>query len=224
MKELNNDQLSFLTIEIDELKELVNAIKEIQVPSASLYKLAHDKAERIYRTFKNDEEPRPITLPTAGKKPFAFAKVEQPVEHLQEDLMAINEAMGENLNAPIDEEEDPRVFTQSIIIQTPTAPSDLSSDSIIINEKIANIATSLSDALEKRSASDLRKALTLNDRFRFQRELFSGSAERMDRTLAEINMLQTMNEAINYVKHNIHPDLEDEVLADFLKLLEKRFN
>ena len=47
--------------------------------------------------------------------------------------------------------------------------------------------TSLNDRMEKAKLTDLRKAFTLNDRFRFCRELFGGEEQQMNRVVSELN-------------------------------------
>lgn len=83
---------------------------------------------------------------------------------------------------------------------------------------------SLNDILEKRNLSDFRKAFSLNDRFRFRRELFGGSEERMNSAINDLNMVASLEESLSYLKNKLNWNMEDAPVADFIKLLEKRFS
>lgn len=81
----------------------------------------------------------------------------------------------------------------------------------------------LSDLLEKKNLSDFRKAFSLNDRFRFRRELFGGDEERMNKAISELNNIHTYEDSVTYLNNELKWNIEDEAVADFIKLLEKRF-
>lgn len=83
---------------------------------------------------------------------------------------------------------------------------------------------SLNDILEKQHLSDFRKAFSLNDRFRFRRELFGGDEERMNRAINDLNDLHSYEESVSYLHNELKWNIEDVAVADFLKLLEKRFS
>lgn len=81
----------------------------------------------------------------------------------------------------------------------------------------------LNDLLEKKNLSDFRKAFSLNDRFRFRRELFGGDESRMNKAINDLNDLHTYEDSVTYLNHELKWNIEDEAVADFIKLLEKRF-
>jgi hypothetical protein len=56
------------------------------------------------------------------------------------------------------------------------------------------------------AVEDIRQAISLGDRFLFQRELFAGNGELMQKTLDEINTLSSLSEAMDYVR-DMHRDL-----------------
>ena len=82
---------------------------------------------------------------------------------------------------------------------------------------------SLNDLLEKRHLSDLRKAFNLNDRFRFLRELFEGDTDKMNKAITDLNGISSYEESISYLTNVLKWDLEEIPVADFIKVLEKRF-
>ncbi|PRY96951.1 hypothetical protein [Marinilabilia salmonicolor] len=71
--------------------------------------------------------------------------------------------------------------------------------------------------------SDLKKAMGINDRFFFQRELFGGSADVMNQTLEQLNDMHGINEAQNFLLANFNWDPENEAVLSFMELVERRY-
>lgn len=75
-----------------------------------------------------------------------------------------------------------------------------------------------------RPAADLRHALSLNDSFRFTRELFGGDGARMNRVLARLGEAGSFAEALSMFGQEVHVAEDNEAAADFVELLRKYFN
>lgn len=106
--------------------------------------------------------------------------------------------------------------------ETPMARTrPLVSPQLTIGEKPA---ISLNEVLEKKNLSDFRKAFSLNDRFRFRRELFGGDEEKMNRAIRDLNELHTFEDSITYLHNELQWNVDDAAVADFIQLLEKRFS
>lgn len=82
---------------------------------------------------------------------------------------------------------------------------------------------SLNDLLEKKNLSDFRKAFSLNDRFRFRRDLFHGNEEQMNQVISDLNQIDSLDKALRFIDKNLSWDMNNETVADFIKLLEKRY-
>lgn len=83
-------------------------------------------------------------------------------------------------------------------------------------------AASLNDILEQRQVGDLRKAFSLNDRFRYRKELFGGDEVRMNEAIGKLNSLHSHGEMLEYVNQVLGDKKDNPAFADFVKLLEKR--
>lgn len=81
----------------------------------------------------------------------------------------------------------------------------------------------LHDVLGKQNLADFRKAFSLNDRFRFRRELFHGDETLMNQVIMDLNQTVSLQEAMDYIKKHLSWDFKEEAVADFMKLLEKRY-
>lgn len=74
-----------------------------------------------------------------------------------------------------------------------------------------------------KTAADLRHAISLNDSFRFMRELFGGDAAKMNAVVAQLSEASSLDKAIDIFTSEVHPDEENEAAADFMELLRKYF-
>ena len=81
----------------------------------------------------------------------------------------------------------------------------------------------LSDIIGKQLSADLRKLISLNDRFRFQRDLFAGNAGLMDETLGQLNELASLNDSLIFLNDRFVWNWEETPASDFRVILEKRF-
>ncbi|MDR1624641.1 MAG: hypothetical protein LBS04_06690 [Tannerellaceae bacterium] len=82
---------------------------------------------------------------------------------------------------------------------------------------------SLHEAPGKRNLPDLKKAFSLNDCFYFRRELFNGDAAKMNKVISDLNALRTYEESATYLNEKLNWNMEDTIVGEFMKLLEKRF-
>ena len=73
------------------------------------------------------------------------------------------------------------------------------------------------------AVEDIRQAISLGDRFLFQRELFAGNGELMQKTLDEINTLSSLGEAMDYVHDNFDWDKDSTAVQLFENVLKRRF-
>ena len=71
--------------------------------------------------------------------------------------------------------------------------------------------------------TDIRQAISLGDRFLYQRELFGQNAELMQKTLTDLNALHSFDEAISYVMTHFQWDAESSTYQQFLVTLHRRF-
>lgn len=71
---------------------------------------------------------------------------------------------------------------------------------------------------------DIRKNLTINDKFLFKRELFNGSNEEFNDTLDLISTMHSLAEAEEYLYEDMALDPDNETVKDFIALVTNYFN
>lgn len=152
-----------------------------------------------------DEEESPLQVPTeeeSNEEPM------EPMETLEivEETPTIEEPIAEPTPATEEPAAEPELVIEEPVVEKP-AP------------RVAPIQTSLFG----NTVEDIRKAISLGDRFLFQRELFAGNGELMQQTLDEINNLDSLDEAIDFVYSQFDWDKESTAVQLFENVLKRRF-
>lgn len=82
---------------------------------------------------------------------------------------------------------------------------------------------SLNDRLAREKAADLSGAFSLNDRFRFRRELFRGSQQEMDEAIEALSQMSTAEEAREYIYDDLCLDPADDNVKAFMEIITNHF-
>ncbi|MBQ3364128.1 MAG: hypothetical protein IJG42_09290 [Muribaculaceae bacterium] len=77
--------------------------------------------------------------------------------------------------------------------------------------------------LQRHLSKDIRKAFSLNDRFRFQRELFAGSASAMNTAIEHIEVMTSYGNAELYFFSQLHWDRDNQDVQDFMEIVRNHF-
>ncbi len=89
-----------------------------------------------------------------------------------------------------------------------------------ISETVSDITKSESQATSpQNNGNGLRRCFTLNDKFRFIRELFGGNEREFSDTLAIISGMPDYTEAEAYLCNDLTWDREDPCVAEFLSII-----
>lgn len=91
------------------------------------------------------------------------------------------------------------------------------------NELLSKTDNTLSATLANKKIDDLKQAISIGDRFRFQRELFRGNGEEMNKSLNYINQLATLDEALSFLTSKYGWSDDNEAVEDFLQIVRRRF-
>ncbi|GHT72918.1 hypothetical protein AGMMS50262_03030 [Bacteroidia bacterium] len=93
----------------------------------------------------------------------------------------------------------------------------------VLKEELDELEIFENQELTEKYYPDIRRLLSINDRFRFQRDLFAGSKEKMDEALDDLNGLNSIEEMFECLHGRFEWDWEDESVCAFKELLKKRF-
>jgi hypothetical protein len=80
----------------------------------------------------------------------------------------------------------------------------------------------LSKKFQHQPINDIFKAIGINEKFLFVKDLFDGNADRYTQTLTFINEASSFNEAIEYLDRQFKWDFENPVVQKLLELVHRR--
>ncbi|KAA4568275.1 hypothetical protein F3B51_07050 [Bacteroides ovatus] len=147
---------------------------------------------------KEDEEGEAIV---AEEKPVVIAAAAETAEAAAEAAAA-------------EEEEEEGKKEEPAIVAEPVVET-------VVKEEEPKSAV-LGESLKL--SAGLRHAISLNDSFRFSRELFGGDTDLMNRVIEQISVMSSYKTAVAFLSSKVELNEEKEAVNDFLELLKKFFN
>ncbi len=91
------------------------------------------------------------------------------------------------------------------------------------NELLSKTENTISSTLGNKKITDIKQGVNIGDRFRFQRELFRGNGEDMNKTLTYLNQLATLDEALSFLRSKYGWATDNETAEDFYQIVRRRF-
>ena len=153
---------------------------------------------------KEDEEGEAIV---AEEKPVVIAAAAETAAAEEEEEEAAAEEEEE-------EEEEEGKKEEPAIVEEPVVET-------VVKEEEPKSAV-LGESLKL--SAGLRHAISLNDSFRFSRELFGGNTDLMNRVIEQISVMSSYKTAVAFLSSKVELNEEKEAVNDFLELLKKYFN
>ena len=154
---------------------------------------------------KEDEEGEAIV---AEEKPVVIAAAAETAAEEEE------EEEEEEAAAEEEEEEEEGKKEEPAIVEEPVVET-------VVKEEEPKSAV-LGESLKL--SAGLRHAISLNDSFRFSRELFGGNTDLMNRVIEQISVMSSYKTAVAFLSSKVELNEEKEAVNDFLELLKKYFN
>ena len=213
-------KISALEVRVAQLEQ---QIEEANETIGRLGERLEAKGERLeepeieVELIMNDEEESPLQLPLEGEG-------EEPIETLE--IVAEPVAEPEPVVEPEPIVELEPVVEHAPVVEEPVAEKPAVVEPVVekpVVEKPAPRPMPQQTSLFGTAVEDIRQAISLGDRFLFQRELFAGNGELMQKTLDEINALGSLSEAITYIQDNFEWDKESTAVQLFENVLKRRF-
>ncbi len=221
--------LTNIELDIQELKYLMDAFS--REPNAALREVLKRSILQMRARLDQlllDLDAAQIPLEERGQKPLEEGiqkplgeGVQQPLtEEAQQPLTEkkqqpleerVQMSLTEQVQTPLDEK-----------VQKPLAETEQKP----LEEKLQKLSVSSAPILGERirPAMDLRRSISLNDSFRFSRELFKGDNEQMNRVIEQISEMNSLETAVAFLVSKVDVDEENEAMADFMEILKKFFN
>lgn len=178
------------------------------------------KEEEIRRQ-KEEQERQAELARIEAEKEAERKRIEEEMRKLEEEQQISEET--EHISA---EEQQSIVSVVDIVgdNQVTTLAESIETTESVADKLAKNADDTLASAINNKKIIDLKSSITLGDRFRFQRELFGGNGEKMNKAISDFNSFETMTEAQDYIAKNfVHWALDNETVSDFIQLLQRRY-
>ncbi|MCE5332567.1 MAG: hypothetical protein LLF95_10590 [Bacteroidales bacterium] len=166
------------------------------------------------------EIPQPESEPTPeNPEPIAEEKVEE-ISVIESKKIIFETKASKELTEVINNHEV-KVTTDET--KKTTVADKIISPTVSRNEFMSKADNSLSASIANKKITDIKQAISIGDRFRFQRELFKGNGEEMNKTLNYINQLATLDEVTSFLQSKYGWDEENETTEDFYQIIKRKF-
>ena len=215
---------------IDMIKQKAAAIGEMAGVAASYNKQGIDALpddepdDDITVEFVDDEETASADEPVAEAPSAPVAAEPEPVVAPEPLVVQPEPApeptpVSEPEPTPVDEPEPEPV-------EAPTpAPEEVEpeAESEEFEPDPDDQPLTLDEALQRDMTKDLRQAFSLNDRYRYRRELFGNSDSVMNETLNLIEAMHSFDEAEDYFYNDLQWEHDSPEVADFMVIIKNHF-
>ena len=142
-----------------------------------------------------------------------IASMEAEIEELKSRPLPEPQVVEKVVEIPVSRDieisKEPEPVKEEPVVEAPAS---------VVEEQVSPKA-----AVYGKPVDDIRQAISLGDRFLYQRELFGQNAELMQRTLTEINELKSFDEAMTYIGSRFQWDTESNSYQQFIVSLHRRF-
>ena len=210
LSELLKRSITRMQGRLDELQQEVDAV---QVISPSAVEETAEEEDEV----AGSEEDSPVIIQSLesvvvkeDEEGEAIVAEEKPVVI----AAAAETAAEEAAEAAAEEEEEEGKKEEPVIVEEPVVET-------VVKEEEPKSAV-LGESLKL--SAGLRHAISLNDSFRFSRELFGGDTDLMNRVIEQISVMSSYKTAVAFLSSKVELNEEKEAVNDFLELLKKFFN
>lgn len=199
------------------LEELQQEVDAVQVISPSAVEETAEEEDEV----AGSEEDSPVIIQSLesvvvkeDEEGEAIVAEEKPVVIAAAAETAAEEEEEEEAAAAAAEEEEEGKKEEPAIVEEPVVET-------VVKEEEPKSAV-LGESLKL--SAGLRHAISLNDSFRFSRELFGGNTDLMNRVIEQISVMSSYKTAVAFLSSKVELNEEKEAVNDFLELLKKYFN
>ena len=207
LSELLKRSITRMQGRLDELQQEVDAV---QVISPSAVEETAEEEDEV----AGSEEDSPVIIQSLES--VVVKEDEEGEAIVAEEKPVVIAAAAETAAAAAEEEEEEEEGKkeESAIVEEPVVET-------VVKEEEPKSAV-LGESLKL--SAGLRHAISLNDSFRFSRELFGGNTDLMNRVIEQISVMSSYKTAVAFLSSKVELNEEKEAVNDFLELLKKYFN
>ena len=196
------------------LEELQQEVDAVQVISPSAVEETAEEEDEV----AGSEEDSPVIIQSLES--VVVKEDEEGEAIVAEEKPVVIAAAAETAAAAAEEAEEEEEEEEEGKKEEPAIVEEPVVETVVKEEepKSAVLGESL------KLSAGLRHAISLNDSFRFSRELFGGNTDLMNRVIEQISVMSSYKTAVAFLSSKVELNEEKEAVNDFLELLKKYFN
>lgn len=223
--------LTDIELDVHELKYLMDSFTKEPTPTLSeLLKRSITRMQGRLDELQQEVDAVQVISPSAVEE---TAEEEDEVAGSEEDSPVIIQSL-ESVVVKEDEEGEAIVAEEKPVVIAAAAETAAEEgkkeEPVIVEEPVVETVVKeeepksavLGESLKL--SAGLRHAISLNDSFRFSRELFGGNTDLMNRVIEQISVMSSYKTAVAFLSSKVELNEEKEAVNDFLELLKKYFN
>ena len=196
--------LTDIELDVHELKYLMDSFTKEPTPTLSeLLKRSITRMQGRLEELQQEVDAVQVISPSAVEE---TAGEEDEVAGSEVDSPSIIQSLE---SVVVKEDEEGEIIVAEPVVET------------VVKEEEPKSAV-LGESLKL--SAGLRHAISLNDSFRFSRELFGGNTDLMNRVIEQISVMSSYKTAVAFLSSKVELNEEKEAVNDFLELLKKFFN
>ena len=217
--------LTDIELDVHELKYLMDSFTKEPTPTLSeLLKRSITRMQGRLDELQQEVDAVQVISPSAVEETaeeedeVAGSEVDSPsIIQSLESVVVKEDEEGEIIVA---EEKPVVVVTEEGKKEEPAIVEESVAEAVVKEEEPKSVV--LGESLKL--SAGLRHAISLNDSFRFSRELFGGDTELMNRVIEQISVMGSYKTAVAFLSSKVELNEDKEAVNDFLELLKKYFN
>ena len=207
---------------MDEIKSMLREVLELEGLLMVADSRGDETPDAVFTLIKEKiEQLREYTscLPDVAVDEQVDEKVneQEPVVEPEDEPEYVLEAEPEEeIEAEPEEELEPEIVPE---IEAEPEPEIIKN----VDETAPEAIITLDEAFIRNKAKDLKSAFSLNDTFRFRRELFGNSAADMNDAIDLVNAMNSYEEAEDYFINDLGWDAESDEVGEFMEIIRNHF-
>ncbi len=233
--------IALIEKDIDELKTLTRGFSELEEFPQPLLDLAASKADSLRNNLlqlPHISADKPTENESIADETVPEIEPEIVPEFASESAPIIDTPTPEPEPQPVAEPESAETIEPQPELEPdseateepapaaephPTVADTLAKKETVVDEFEKKDDESLAHAIASQPIADLKQAISIADRFRFQRELFANNGEAMIKALDALNACTTFAEAEQLLNNRLKLPTDNPAAADFIELVHRKF-
>lgn len=243
LKENKKASFSFLKESFKHTQEIARLLHELEFVQIEEMK---ERMENLVQflsdaeSYKNEPSQVPIvavvepdkTEVNSNREEQIVSEVDDVAKETESKEVVLAKTKQEDSLVVDAEDEEKTLFPDSSTVEVPEVPVKeiVSRPSLPNNQSntvLSNLAPkgkSLNDVQPvNQTIQDVKRSISLNDRFLFQRELFDNNRDAMNAMLTKLQSFSSLDLAESYLERNTDWDFNDETVDKFLQMLKDSF-